>query len=159
MRAVGVLCLVLLVAVVVVGFATLRGSSTSTVGLGVSTPPTITPTRSPSSSAASSPATAANARASSAASSPAAATTKKNGVIVSEKGTTWGLRVNHGQRVSVRITPHTAFGSKTAPQKQSQFPVGTKVSISGTDDKGQLIAKRITARASSQSTSSPSPTS
>lgn len=66
--------------------------------------------------------------------------------IVSESGSTWIVRTQAGQSVTVTITPRTKFGTRKAPATQAAFAVGAPVLVLGRETNGVIAATRVAAQ-------------
>lgn len=65
------------------------------------------------------------------------------GTVTAESGTTWTVKTDSGDTVSVTVSDKTKFGTEKAPVDKSKIAVNSKVVITGENKDGKVEARRI----------------
>lgn len=86
------------------------------------------------------------------------------GTIVAQSGSTWTLKTQAGETITITITPATEFGTKKAPASKADFTVGKPVAVIAKPGSNPLTAVRVRAPAAKGNSgkggaSSPAPSS
>ena len=77
------------------------------------------------------------------------------GQISAMNGSSWTVTTARGVAYTVNLTPTTAFGSKAAPQTQSQFTTGERIRVLGQPSDKTVTATRIVAAPARGTTQTP----
>ena len=67
------------------------------------------------------------------------------GQISAMNGSIWTVTTARGVAYTVNLTPTTAFGSKAAPETQSQFTTGERIRVLGQPSDKTVTATRVVA--------------
>jgi len=65
------------------------------------------------------------------------------GTVTAENGSTWTLKTDKGDTVSVTISDKTKFGTEKEPVDKAKITVNSKVVVTGKNADGKVDARRI----------------